>query len=80
MKTWTNPTVEELEVKMTALLEWAEVSEYPNGKFDGNIIFGGANGEGGEGGTGEGGTGEGGEGGSQGGDQGGNQNGFGTES
>lgn len=74
MKTWTNPTVEELEVKMTALLEWAEVSEYPNGKFDGNIIIGGANGEGGEGGEG------GNQGGDQGGDQGGNQNGFGTES
>lgn len=71
MKTWTNPTVEELEVKATALLDWAEVSEYPNGKFDGNIIFGGANGEGGEGS----------EGGNQGGNQdGSNENGFGTES
>lgn len=80
MKTWTTPNVEELDVKLTALLDWAEVSEYPNGKFDGNIIFGGANGEGGEGGE-NGGENSGENGGNQGGtDQGENENGFGTES
>ena len=68
MKTWTNPTVEELEVKMTALYEIIDEVEWFNGKLDGSLIIGGAqNGEG----TGEG-TGE------NGGDQG--ENGLGTES
>ena len=71
MKTWTNPSVEELEVKMTALLHLTSESEWPNGKWDGNIFVGGGNG--------------GNQGGNQGGDQGGSddgsaEGGFGTES
>ena len=44
MKTWTNPTIEELEVKMTAALEFTYDSEDPNGVFDGNMIVGGRKG------------------------------------
>ena len=78
MKTWTNPAVEELEVKMTALLHWTDESEWPNGEWDGNVIVGGGNG-GNEGGN------QGGNGGNQGGNQGGSddgsaEGGFGTES
>ena len=38
MKTWTNPTVEELEVKMTAGWDWFDVGEDPdlgNGEYNG---------------------------------------------
>ncbi len=41
MKTWTNPTVEELEVKMTAALKQAEMDEWFNGELDGSLIIGG---------------------------------------
>ena len=71
MKTWTNPSVEELDVKMTALLHLTAESEWPNGEVDGNIFIGGAN-SGNEGGN---------EGGNQGGsDDGSTEGGFGTES
>ena len=67
MKTWTNPSVEELEVKMTALLHWTDESEWPNGEWDGNVIVGGGSG--------------GNQGGNQGGsDDGSAEGGFGTES
>ena len=56
MKTWTNPSVEELDVKLTALLEWTDDSEYPNGVFDGNMIFGGDEGSSGSGSSNEGGN------------------------
>lgn len=68
MKTWTNPTVEELEVKMTALYEIIEEVEWFNGKLDGSLIIGGAQ-------NGENGSENGGE---NGGDQG--EGGLGTES
>ena len=42
MKTWTNPTVEELEVKMTALYEVIDEVEWFNGKLDGSLFIGGA--------------------------------------
>ncbi len=44
MKTWTNPTIEELEVKMTAAWEWTYDSEDPNWVLDGNTIIGGRKG------------------------------------
>ena len=73
MKTWTNPSVEELEVKMTALLEWTDDSEYPNGKLDGNIFVGGGTSSGSSGGSSDQGGGD------QGGDT-GIEGGFGTAS
>lgn len=43
MKTWTNPTVEELEVKMTALFRWTDIDELEiNGKIEPERIPGGA--------------------------------------
>ena len=40
MKTWTNPTVEELEVKNTAFFwSWWQVEE-ANGKLDDSLIHG----------------------------------------
>lgn len=40
MKTWTNPTVEELEVKNTAYFwSWWQVEE-ANGKLDDSLIHG----------------------------------------
>lgn len=63
MKTWTNPTVEELDVKLTAALEWDDVEEWFNGKLDGSLIIGGGGNTGSEGGSeggNEGGTDEGG--------------------
>lgn len=76
MKTWTNPTVEELEVKNTALFEIIDEIEWFNGKPDGSLIIGGGNtsnpGTPGEGGEGSEGTG------SEDGDQG--EGGLGTES
>ena len=53
MKTWTNPTVEELEVKMTAWLGLTNESERPNGVWDGNMIVGGGSGGSNEGGSNE---------------------------
>jgi hypothetical protein len=38
MKTWTNPSVEELDVKLTASWNWFDVSEEPdlgNGEYNG---------------------------------------------
>ena len=47
MKTWTNPTVEELDVKMTAWLEETDVDEIEiNGKIEPDRIYGGADEEG----------------------------------
>ena len=46
MKTWTNPSVEELEVKMTAWLERIEKDEIEiNGKIEPDRIPGGADAE-----------------------------------
>lgn len=43
MKTWTNPSVEELEVKMTAWLQLTEKDELEiNGKVELDRIPGGA--------------------------------------
>lgn len=43
MKTWTNPSVEELEVKMTAFLNYTSVDEIViNGKVELDRIPGGA--------------------------------------
>lgn len=40
MKTWTNPTVEELEVEKTAaIFSWWQVEE-ANGKLDDSLIHG----------------------------------------
>lgn len=40
MKTWTNPTVEELEVKNTAFYyAWWQVEE-ANGKLDDSLLWG----------------------------------------
>ena len=40
MKTWTNPTVEELEVKNTAFFyAWWQVEE-ANGKLDDSLLWG----------------------------------------
>lgn len=46
MKTWTNPTVEELEVKMTAFLQMEDIDEIEiNGKIELDRIPGGAENE-----------------------------------
>lgn len=55
MKTWTNPTVEELEVKNTAFFwSWWQIEE-ANGKLDDSLIHGHnpGNGNGNEGNEGD---------------------------
>ena len=46
MKTWTNPSVEELEVKMTAAIRLTEKDEIEiNGDIELDRVFGGADAE-----------------------------------
>ena len=40
MKTWTNPTVEELDVKLTASMNQPFYHENNNGYYDGNTFWG----------------------------------------
>ena len=44
MKTWTNPSVEELEVELTASLDHPWYHENNNGYWDGNKYWGSENG------------------------------------
>ena len=46
MKTWTNPTVEELEVKLTASMDHPFYHENANGWWDGNQYWGSNHGNG----------------------------------